>query len=134
MDYESEEEADREQDGDDKDGQEGEGEEEQEEEKKDSPEVSVSSEFTEMKRVKKKKRRTKEGGEEGGEDEGEEGGEEEGMSQLRVNSVLQSHPAVERYCYDYKHELWCQVGVGGDEWTRRSEVMVVCSTASLPQC
>lgn len=129
MDYESEEEADGEQDGDDKDGQEGEGEEEQEEEKKDSPEVSVSSEFTEMKRVKKKKRRTKEGGE-----EGEEGGEEEGMSQLRVNSVLQSHPAVERYCYDYKHELWCQVGVGGDEWTRRSEVMVVCSTESLPQC
>lgn len=126
MDYESEEEADREQDGDDKDGQEGEGEEEQEEEKKDSPEVSVSSEFTEMKRVKKKKRRTKEGG--------EEGGEEEGMSQLRVNSVLQSHPAVERYCYDYKHELWCQVGVGGDEWTRRSEVMVVYSTESLPQC
>uniref|UniRef100_A0A3P8X3I2 DNA-directed RNA polymerase subunit n=1 Tax=Cynoglossus semilaevis TaxID=244447 RepID=A0A3P8X3I2_CYNSE len=40
-----------------------------------------------------------------------EGGEEEGMSQLRVNSVLQSHPAVERYCYDYKHELWCQVGL-----------------------
>ncbi|XP_008325949.1 DNA-directed RNA polymerase I subunit RPA1 [Cynoglossus semilaevis] len=104
VDYESEEEADGEQDGDDKDGQEGEGEEEQEEEKKDSRKVSVSSEFTEMKRVKKKKRRTKEGGE-----EGEEGGEEEGMSQLRVNSVLQSHPAVERYCYDYKHELWCQV-------------------------
>lgn len=31
------------------------------------------------------------------------------MSQMRVNAVLQSHPAIERYCYDHQHELWCEV-------------------------
>uniref|UniRef100_A0A669B007 DNA-directed RNA polymerase subunit n=1 Tax=Oreochromis niloticus TaxID=8128 RepID=A0A669B007_ORENI len=30
-------------------------------------------------------------------------------SQMRVNSVLESNPAIERYSYDHKHELWCEV-------------------------
>ncbi|XP_073342711.1 DNA-directed RNA polymerase I subunit RPA1 [Pagrus major] len=35
--------------------------------------------------------------------------EEETLNQMRVNSVLQSNSAIERYCYDVKHELWCEV-------------------------
>lgn len=33
------------------------------------------------------------------------------LNQLRVNSVLQSNSAIERYSYDSKHELWCEVSV-----------------------
>ncbi|XP_030595949.1 DNA-directed RNA polymerase I subunit RPA1 isoform X2 [Archocentrus centrarchus] len=33
----------------------------------------------------------------------------ESTSQMRVNTVLQSNSAIERYCYDYQHELWCEV-------------------------
>uniref|UniRef100_A0A8D3AU23 DNA-directed RNA polymerase subunit n=1 Tax=Scophthalmus maximus TaxID=52904 RepID=A0A8D3AU23_SCOMX len=50
-------------------------------------------------RPEKKKRKQAKGG----------AGEEETMSQMRVNAVLQSHPAIERYCYDHQHELWCEV-------------------------
>ncbi|XP_058505753.1 DNA-directed RNA polymerase I subunit RPA1 [Solea solea] len=46
---------------------------------------------------KKKKKETK------------KGGGEESMIQMRVNTVLQTHPAIERYCYDHEHELWCEV-------------------------
>ncbi|XP_070692657.1 DNA-directed RNA polymerase I subunit RPA1 [Pempheris klunzingeri] len=31
------------------------------------------------------------------------------LDQLRVNSVLQSNTAIERYCYDFQDELWCEV-------------------------
>lgn len=31
--------------------------------------------------------------------------------QSRVNSVLQSHTAVESYRYDVEHELWCEVSL-----------------------
>lgn len=37
-------------------------------------------------------------------------------SQMRVNSVLESNPAIERYSYDHKHELWCEVSVCVSEW------------------
>lgn len=37
-------------------------------------------------------------------------GRQEGGSQMRVNSVLESNPAIERYCYDDQQELWCEVG------------------------
>ncbi|KAK2849533.1 hypothetical protein Q5P01_009367 [Channa striata] len=37
-----------------------------------------------------------------------EGGEE-AVNQMRVNSVLESNPAIEGYCYDHQHELWCEV-------------------------
>lgn len=33
----------------------------------------------------------------------------ESQSEMRVNSVLESNPAIERYSYDHKHELWCEV-------------------------
>uniref|UniRef100_A0A671WNV0 DNA-directed RNA polymerase subunit n=1 Tax=Sparus aurata TaxID=8175 RepID=A0A671WNV0_SPAAU len=36
-------------------------------------------------------------------------GEEEPLNQMRVNAVLQSNSAIERYCYDVEHELWCEV-------------------------
>ena len=36
-------------------------------------------------------------------------GEEETLNQMRVNTVLQSNSAIERYCYDVEHELWCEV-------------------------
>ncbi|XP_034038228.1 DNA-directed RNA polymerase I subunit RPA1 isoform X2 [Thalassophryne amazonica] len=34
---------------------------------------------------------------------------EESLNQLRVNAVLQSNPAIQRYSYDTQHELWCEV-------------------------
>uniref|UniRef100_A0A7N8YC91 DNA-directed RNA polymerase subunit n=1 Tax=Mastacembelus armatus TaxID=205130 RepID=A0A7N8YC91_9TELE len=34
---------------------------------------------------------------------------EETLNQMRVNFVLESNPAIERYCYDQQHELWCEV-------------------------
>ncbi|TDH07905.1 hypothetical protein EPR50_G00111300 [Perca flavescens] len=37
------------------------------------------------------------------------GGEEESLNRMRVNSVLESNSAIERYCYDLEHELWCEV-------------------------
>lgn len=37
------------------------------------------------------------------------GGGQESLDQMRVNAVLNSHPAIEGYCYDLKYELWCEV-------------------------
>lgn len=31
------------------------------------------------------------------------------LRQMRINSVLESNPAIESYCYDQLHELWCEV-------------------------
>uniref|UniRef100_A0A3P8TDS0 DNA-directed RNA polymerase subunit n=1 Tax=Amphiprion percula TaxID=161767 RepID=A0A3P8TDS0_AMPPE len=33
----------------------------------------------------------------------------ETLDQMRVTSVLASNSAIEGYCYDYQHELWCEV-------------------------
>lgn len=41
---------------------------------------------------------------------GKEEESEASLDQMRVNTVL-SNPAIERYCYDPKHELWCEVSV-----------------------
>ncbi|XP_051914727.1 DNA-directed RNA polymerase I subunit RPA1 [Hippocampus zosterae] len=37
------------------------------------------------------------------------GGGQESLDQMRVNAVLNSHPAIEGYCYDLKYELWCEL-------------------------
>uniref|UniRef100_UPI0037E9A883 DNA-directed RNA polymerase I subunit RPA1 n=1 Tax=Semicossyphus pulcher TaxID=241346 RepID=UPI0037E9A883 len=50
-------------------------------------------------RLEKKKKRPKRAG----------GGGEGSVNQMRVNCVLQSNPAIERYCYDIQNELWCEV-------------------------
>uniref|UniRef100_A0A3Q1IV52 DNA-directed RNA polymerase subunit n=1 Tax=Anabas testudineus TaxID=64144 RepID=A0A3Q1IV52_ANATE len=93
VDYESEEE-DVGDDAEDKEGQ------EEDEEKVESSTVEEalpeSAEI--MVEKKKKKKRAKQGGQ-----------GEESLSQMRVNSVLESNPAIERYCYDHQHELWCEV-------------------------
>ncbi|XP_062281970.1 DNA-directed RNA polymerase I subunit RPA1 [Scomber scombrus] len=54
--------------------------------------------------TEKKRKRVKKTGGGGGEGEGEGS-----LSQMRVNAVLDSNPAIERYCYDNQHELWCEV-------------------------
>lgn len=33
------------------------------------------------------------------------------LAQTRVNAVLQSNPAIQRYCFDQQQELWCEVGI-----------------------
>lgn len=77
--------------------------EEEEEEKVESSTLEEAPPVSAETRVerKKKKKRAKRGGE-------QEGGGES-LSQMRVNSVLESNPAIERYCYDHQHELWCEV-------------------------
>lgn len=78
--------------------------EEEEEEKVESntlEEAPPESAATRVEKKKKKKERAKRGGEQ------EAGGES--LSQMRVNSVLESNPAIERYCYDHQYELWCEV-------------------------
>lgn len=30
---------------------------------------------------------------------------------MRVNAVLQSNPAIQRYCFDQQQELWCEVSI-----------------------
>uniref|UniRef100_A0A673CJ67 DNA-directed RNA polymerase subunit n=1 Tax=Sphaeramia orbicularis TaxID=375764 RepID=A0A673CJ67_9TELE len=35
--------------------------------------------------------------------------EDESQCQMRINTVLQSNPAIERYTYDTQNELWCEV-------------------------
>lgn len=93
VDYESEEDEEEEDgtdDGEDKDqGDEEEGAEENAEEPQ--PETAGVE--------RKKKKRAKRGRGEG----------EETLNQMRVNSVLESNPAIERYHYDVQHELWCEV-------------------------
>lgn len=100
MDYESEEEDGG--DGEDKEDQ-GEDEEEEnaEEENKENNGLEESQPASAGVRVEKRSKRTKRGGE----------GEAIRMSQMRVNSVLDSNSAIERYCYDIEHELWCEVSL-----------------------
>lgn len=40
-----------------------------------------------------------------------EGKHEGNTTQMRVNAVLQSNPAIQRYCFDQQQELWCEVGI-----------------------
>lgn len=91
VDYESEEEEGEEEAGEDvedKDEQ-GEGEQENAEKSVEQPESTRVS-------VQRKMR-------------GKGGGDEERLNEMRVNTVLQSNPAIERYCYDLEQELWCEV-------------------------
>ncbi|XP_071313140.1 DNA-directed RNA polymerase I subunit RPA1 [Trachinotus anak] len=100
VDYESEEED----GGDDAEDKEDQGEEveEEEEKKKNNEEQNTQEESLPESaglRLERRKKRAKRGGGEG----------EETLSRMRVNSVLESNPAIERYCYDHQHELWCEV-------------------------
>lgn len=69
------------------------------EEKEESAETNVES-VPESEGVsvekKKKKRETRQAA-------------EDSSFQMRVNSVLASNSAIERYSYDDQHELWCEV-------------------------
>lgn len=95
MDYESEEED----VGDDAEDKEDQVEEEEEEKVENSTLEEPLPESAETRVEKKKNKRAKRRGREG----------EESLSQMRVNSVLESNPAIEGYCYDHQHELWCEV-------------------------
>ncbi|KAM6952648.1 DNA-directed RNA polymerase I subunit RPA1 isoform 2-T2 [Lycodopsis pacificus] len=100
VDYESEEE-DRADDAEDKEDQgEDEGlgvEEEEEEEEETTPEVPQPEPA--RVRAKKRPKQAVRGGGDG----------EETLDQMRMNLVLESNPAIERYRYDLQHELWCEV-------------------------
>lgn len=100
VDYESEDE-DKADDGEDKEDQ-GEEEEEVEENVEKTTLEESQSESAGM-RMERKNKRAK-GGRGGGDGEAEEA-----LNQMRVNSVLESNSAIERYCYDQQHELWCEV-------------------------
>lgn len=88
MDYESEEENDAAKDN------EEEGEEEDDVENNTLEEAAPEAAAV---KLQKKSQRAKQG----------KGGES--TSQMRVNSVLESNPAIERYSYDEQQELWCEV-------------------------
>lgn len=98
VDYDSEEEEEEEEGGDD-----GEDKEDQGEEVEQNVENSLEESQPESTgvRVQKKTKRAKRG----------RGDGEVSLDQMRVNSVLQSNMAIERYCYDLKHELWCEVSL-----------------------
>ncbi|KAL7395348.1 hypothetical protein ABVT39_014959 [Epinephelus coioides] len=100
VDYESEDE-DKADDGEDKEDQGEEEEEVEENVEKTTPEES-QPESAGM-RMERKNKRAK-GGRGGGDGEAEEA-----LNQMRVNSVLESNSAIERYCYDQQYELWCEV-------------------------
>uniref|UniRef100_A0A665T8W7 DNA-directed RNA polymerase subunit n=1 Tax=Echeneis naucrates TaxID=173247 RepID=A0A665T8W7_ECHNA len=93
VDYESEEED----GGDDAEDKEDQGEEEEEKNKEQSTQEESQPESFTL-RLEKSKKRAKRG----------EAGQK-ALSQMRVNSVLESNSAIERYCYDHQHELWCEV-------------------------
>ncbi|TMS17580.1 DNA-directed RNA polymerase I subunit RPA1 [Larimichthys crocea] len=93
VDYESEEE-DGGDDGEDREDQE---QEEAVEEKSEETQEKSQPESAGVKPRKSKKKQDKNG--EGGMD----------LNQMRVNSVLESNTAIESYCYDVQHELWCEV-------------------------
>lgn len=114
VDYESEEE-DGGDDGEDKEDQ-GEEEEEASEKAEDTlEETQPESAGLEMQKKKKRAKRVE--------------GEEEPLNQMRVNAVLQSNSAIERYCYDVEHELWCEVSfhvlhkISG--WTSRKRHAII---------
>lgn len=35
--------------------------------------------------------------------------DEDNLNQMRVNAVLQSSPAIQRYSFDEEQQLWCEV-------------------------
>lgn len=39
----------------------------------------------------------------------EERKDEDNLNQMRVNAVLQSSPAIQRYSFDEEQQLWCEV-------------------------
>ncbi|AWP12514.1 DNA-directed RNA polymerase [Scophthalmus maximus] len=94
VDYDSEEEEGGDDDSEDKDD----AAQEEVEKREETIQEDSQTEFAVVRPEKKKRKQAKGGA-----------GEEETMSQMRVNAVLQSHPAIERYCYDHQHELWCEV-------------------------
>lgn len=94
MDYESEEDG-----GDDGEDKEDQGDEEEEAEEKVEDTLEESQPESAGVRTERKKKRAK------------RGGGEEALNQMRVNTVLESNPAIERYCYDLQHELWCEVSL-----------------------
>lgn len=98
VDYESEEDDDKADEGEDKEDQ-GEAEDENEKNEEDGLEDSQSQSRGEEKSKKKKKKSQKTGEE-----------QDRGENQMRVNCVLQSNPAIQRYSYDTENELWCEVG------------------------
>ncbi|XP_029021337.1 DNA-directed RNA polymerase I subunit RPA1 isoform X2 [Betta splendens] len=98
VDYESEEE-DLGDNTEDKEDQLDEEEEEEDEKGENSTLEELLQESVET-RMKKKKKQPKQGG---------AGRGEASLSQIRINSVLESNPAIESYCYDHQHELWCEV-------------------------
>uniref|UniRef100_A0A4W6FWZ2 DNA-directed RNA polymerase subunit n=1 Tax=Lates calcarifer TaxID=8187 RepID=A0A4W6FWZ2_LATCA len=69
------------------------GKQEEESSQEESPPESAAG------RLESKRKRVKRGGGEG----------DESLTQMRINSVLESNPAIERYCYDHQRELWCEV-------------------------
>ncbi|KAM7000703.1 DNA-directed RNA polymerase I subunit RPA1 isoform 2-T2 [Tautogolabrus adspersus] len=97
VDYESEEEGGGDE-GEDKEDQE-EDEQENEEEDEENPTEESQPQSEGGRVTRKKTKRSRRG----------EGEAEESVNQMRVNTVLQSSPAIERYCYDFQHELWCEV-------------------------
>ncbi|XP_059201503.1 DNA-directed RNA polymerase I subunit RPA1 [Centropristis striata] len=101
VDYESEDE-DRADDGEDKEDQVEEESEEVEEKNGENNNPSEQSQPAGGRAEKKKKKQAQRA--EGGVEE-----EEEGLNQMRINSVLESNSAIERYSYDEQQELWCEV-------------------------
>ncbi|KAM7388994.1 hypothetical protein PAMP_022994 [Pampus punctatissimus] len=97
VDYDSEEEEGGDEDCEDKEDLGEEEEERQEDVDKNNPQESQTE--TAGVRAERKKKRAK----------GTGGRGKESLNQMRVNSVLESNPAIERYCYDDQHELWCEV-------------------------
>ncbi|XP_077434020.1 DNA-directed RNA polymerase I subunit RPA1 isoform X1 [Vanacampus margaritifer] len=89
VDYDSEEEDENEDDA------------EEEEEAQENVEIGAEESKTESTGVKLQKKKKGAKGQGGG------GGESD--DQTRVNVVLNCHPAIEGYCYDLTHELWCEV-------------------------
>lgn len=94
VDYESEEGDDQADEAEDKEDQ-GEAEDENEDPEENSFEESVLPSRAEENSAKMKKRSKDK--------------REEQENQMRVNCVLQSNSAIERYSYDVEHELWCEV-------------------------
>ncbi|XP_039975895.1 DNA-directed RNA polymerase I subunit RPA1 [Xiphias gladius] len=94
VDYESEEEE----GGDDAEDKEDQGEEEEEESEENTTQEESPPESAGV-RLERKKTGAKRRGAKG----------DDTISQMRVNSVLESNPAIQRYRYDHQHELWCEV-------------------------
>lgn len=57
--------------------------------------------------------------------------DEDSSTQMRVNAVLQSNAAFHRYCFDLKHQLWCEVRSHG---FRGGSSAHICCTPLLCCC